>query len=239
MIPSLRLLTRFALALALLSLLLPRSASAAQTLAGEMIYFADAARFTDCASGRSYPISMEGDFLKMQEAYRLAAKAPGAPVYVTFEGLVAPRPRMEGEGKQDAVIVRRFLAASPQRSCARATASLENTHWRIVRLGDSAIPAAPGEREPHLLLSDEHGQKRASATVGCNQIVGGFIAAGASLRFTQSASTRMACPPPLDVWERKLIEALAATRQSRVTGNTLEFLNAAGAPVALFEAVYF
>ena len=238
MIQIQRPLTRLALALALLAPVLPDRAGAAERLSGEMIYFADVARFTDCASGRSYPISTEGDFLKLQEAYRLAAKAPGAPIYVTFEGALAPRPRMEGEGQQATVIVRRFLGASPQRSCARAhaAATLENTHWRIVKLGDQPIAAAPGGREPYLLLREDKGQKRVSATVGCNQIIGGFVSSGGSLRFSQSASTMMACPPPLDVWERKLIDALTATRESRISGATLEFLDATGAPVAVFEA---
>jgi heat shock protein HslJ len=78
-----------------------------------------------------------------------------------------------------------------------------------------------------------------SATLGCNQIVGGFVLSKDDLRFTQSASTLMAGPPPLDAWERELIEALAATRQSRIVGNTLEFLDASGAPVAVFDAVRF
>jgi copper homeostasis protein (lipoprotein) len=33
------------------------------SLRGMFLYFADAARFTDCASGRSWPVAMEGDFL--------------------------------------------------------------------------------------------------------------------------------------------------------------------------------
>jgi len=64
---------------------------------GEMRYMADAALFTDCRTGRTLPIAMEADYLKMERAYLKAVVEPGAPMYVTFEGFIVPRPKMEGE----------------------------------------------------------------------------------------------------------------------------------------------
>jgi heat shock protein HslJ len=92
-----------------------------------------------------------------------------------------------------------------------------------VKVGDQTIAAVPGAGEPYLLMREECGQKRVLATVGCNQTVGGFVSSKDSLRFTQSASTMMASPPPLDLWERKLIDALTSTRQSRIAGSRLDF----------------
>jgi heat shock protein HslJ len=86
-------------------------------LAGEMIYMADAARFTDCLSGRSYPVAMEGDFVSMERAYLKAAKQPGAPVYMTFAGAISDRPKVDGEGTERTVVVSRFIAAQPDQRC--------------------------------------------------------------------------------------------------------------------------
>ena len=48
----------------------------------------------------------------------------------------------------------------------------------------------------------------------------------------------MACPEPLDAWERQLGAALAATASWRIDGQTLELLDGAGNPLALLQAVY-
>ncbi|HET9063560.1 MAG TPA: META domain-containing protein [Candidatus Binatia bacterium] len=96
----------------------PRSQrSASSPLAGELRYMADAARFTQCSSGRSYPVAMEADFASLERAYLDAVSEPAAPLYVTFEGSIADRPRMEGEGTEPTVVVDRFLAVSPGKRC--------------------------------------------------------------------------------------------------------------------------
>ena len=208
---------------------------------GELRYMADAALLTDCKSGTSYPVAMEADWIAMERAYLENAREPGGPLYVTFEGSIATRPKMEGDGSEAAVIVRRYINAWPDMRCERAMvdASLTNTYWRIVRLGDETVSAAEGRREPHLLLraESEYGQYR--ATVGCNQMQGGYAIDGASLRFTPGPTTLMACPPPLDELERGLVETLTATSRWQVMANTLELYDDTGAPLALFEAVYF
>ena len=48
----------------------------------------------------------------------------------------------------------------------------------------------------------------------------------------------MACPPPLDDWERRLAEVLSQTAGWRIDGQTMELLDAQGEPLALFQAVY-
>jgi len=210
-------------------------------LAGEMVYMADAARFTECLTGRNYPIAMEGDFVKMQRGYQQSVSEPGAKLYVTFEGSIRDRPKMEGAGTERAVVVRRFINVWPQERCERAMADspLTNTYWRIVRLGGEPVRAVEGQREPHLILRKGNGRSVITATVGCNRMTGGYSVAGETLTFTDLASTKMACPPPLDALEKKLAEALTGSRRLHIKGPTLEFVDETGAPVALFEAVYF
>jgi uncharacterized lipoprotein NlpE involved in copper resistance len=55
-------------------------------LGGEMTYMADSPRFTECLTGRSYPIVPGSEALRLQPAYLANIKEPGAKVYVSFEG---------------------------------------------------------------------------------------------------------------------------------------------------------
>lgn len=209
-------------------------------MGGEMTYLADAARFTDCASGASVPIAMESDFIRMQQVYRQSAGEPGAALYVTFEGSLANRPKMEGAGLEQNAIVGRFIHAWPNQNCerSRADAPPMNTYWRIVGLRGQPVGPAESQREPHLLLRDADGRQSYSATVGCNQMSGGLTLAGKSIRFSSGISTLMGCPPPLDVLEQSLGQALTTTRRWQIKGNTLELLDAEGTQTALFEAVH-
>ena len=93
----------------------------ALTLGGEMRYMADAATFVECLTGRRYPIAMEGAFRDLQAGYREAVSEPGAALYVTLDGSIVERPKMEGAGTQPTVVVTRFIKAWPGQSCQRAT----------------------------------------------------------------------------------------------------------------------
>jgi heat shock protein HslJ/uncharacterized lipoprotein NlpE involved in copper resistance len=211
-------------------------------LGGEMSYQADSPRFTECLTGRSYPILPGSQALLLQRAYLAAITRPGEALYASFEGTITRRPAMDdGERLEPVVVVDRFVGTWPGQTCSRgrADASLLNTYWRIVRLQDEALGTMPGRREPHLVLRASADAGRYSATVGCNQLNGRFGTAGDRLSFAHAASTRMACPPPLADLERRLGEVLAAVRQWRILGNTLSLQNGQGDDLALLEAVYF
>jgi heat shock protein HslJ len=208
-------------------------------MGGEMVYQAGATRFTDCASGASYPIAMEGDFVALQRAYLDGATKPGAPLWVTFEGIVQDRPRMEeGTGEEPTVVVHRFFDVWPRQGCerARVQAPLPNTMWRIVRLGDQAVSPETGARQPYLLLRAVDGQQTYAATVGCNQLLGSWSGDGGAIAFRGGASSLMACPPSLDELERRLADALARARRWQIVGNVLGVQDETGDWLAWFEA---
>ena len=94
------------------------------------------------------------------------------------------------------------------------------------------------EREPHLVLetSDPPAYR---ATVGCNRMRGSYGLYGETLTFSPAAATMMACPEPLDGFERGLGDALAEATGFAVEGETLILKNAEGDPLAIFTAVYF
>lgn len=204
-------------------------------MGGDVVVQGDAVGFTDCLTGRRFAVAAEGARDRLLQAHSDAGRAAGRPLYVTLEGTLTPR------GGERVLVVDRFVNAWPQQTCerARAPAALENTYWRLVRLGGVPLAAVAGRREPHLILRAVDGQRRYAATVGCNQMVGGYTLDGGALRFTAGASTLMACPDPLGEREKALQAALAETRAWRITANTLEVGDSAGRPLALFEAVYF
>ncbi len=210
-------------------------------LGGEMTYLADSARFTECLTGRNYPLVPGAEALHLERAYLANAGEPGAPLYVTFDGTITKRPAMEGDRIENAVTVDRFVGVWPNQRCerARADASLVNTYWRFVQMKGNAVKVAPERREPHLLLRQTGERPGFAATVGCNQLVGAFAATDRELSFGQGATTLMACPPPLDEMEKTLAEVLVAVRRWQIRGSTLTLQDQAGNILALLEAVYF
>lgn len=211
----------------------------AALMGGEMTYMADAARFFDCKSGKSYPIAMEADFVAMQRSYMDRVTSPGGRLFVTFEGSIADRPRMEGTGNEPTVVVSSFVDTWPNQNCERsqANASLANMYWRITQLGGKPV-ATPtgGQKEPQLVLRDADGKQTYSATVGCNQMNGSFSVKGDAITFAQGMQTLMACVEPFDTMERQLGNAINGTRRWRILGNTLEMRDETGSRLALFEA---
>jgi heat shock protein HslJ len=220
------------------------SAPVGAAVAGDLTYLADAAMLTECATGKRHPVAMEGDWLRMERGYRAAAPAPGAPLHVSFEGGLEQRPKMEGTGTAPTWVVRRFIHTWPGERCerARADANLANTYWRVVALGGEDVPRpADGRREAQLRIRaprNDAPRGEYTATAGCNTSNGRYAVDGRSLRFAPGATTRMACPPPLDALERRLADTLARTATWRIEANTLELFDAGGASLGLFLAVY-
>lgn len=210
------------------------------TLQGEVIYMADAALFTECVSGRAYPVAFEDAWIDAERRYLDNRAEPGAPLLMTWQVRIAPRPPMEGEGRVMTAIPQDVIAVHPGETCARerAPAALTGTYWRIERLDGETLTPRPDTREPHLVLRAE--EDRFRATVGCNQVLGRYAAAdkGTGLHFEPGPMTLMACPVPLDRWERALTEVLAATESHQITGSTLILRGAGGVELAVARAVY-
>lgn len=207
-------------------------------LLGMMTYIADAPTFTECVTGRVYPISTEGDYLALERAYLEARAEPGNPLRVHVEGGLAERPAMEGLDKMH-LIVDRFIKTEPAESCETpmSNASLTNTYWRINSLMGAPISAQDNRREPHLVLMDAP-DLRFRATVGCNHLIGSYTHTDGQLTFGGAASTRMACPPPLDVMERQMVDMFSAVRQFRLAADRLDLMDDAGFVLAELSAVY-
>lgn len=207
-------------------------------LRGMLTYVADEARFTECRTGRDYPLIRDGDYSALEHAYLAAGAEAGGPIMASFDGAIVREPADAEPDAGPQVLVERFVGVWPGESCERAVdkATLTNTYWKILRLGDTEIAPGEGRREPNLIL--RAGEPRFTGTVGCNQISGSYTLAGDRLTFGQGAMTRMACPAPLDEWEERLRTVLGAAASWRIDGQTLELVDPDGSPLALFQAVY-
>jgi uncharacterized lipoprotein NlpE involved in copper resistance len=84
---------------------------------GMYTYFADAGRFTECLTRRSWPVAQEQDNAALESAYAKARSRPGEELLVNLEGRVTMRPRMEGEGQHPTLVVERFIGIWPGETC--------------------------------------------------------------------------------------------------------------------------
>lgn len=210
------------------------------TLRGEVRYMADAALYRDCRTGRTYPVAIADAWIDLERAYLTHAPSPGGPLMATFEGRIAARPPMEGDGTVPTVLVDRFEEVWPGERCADASSAaprLLGTYWRIVALAGTAIDPFAGGREAAFAVIDGADGPRFTATVGCNRLGGGVTIDGTALTFGRPMSTMMACPPPLDDQERLLADALQAATTWRLDGTRLE-LRDGQTVLAAFEAAY-
>ena len=208
-------------------------------LRGMLTYTAKEARFTECLTGRDYPLVDDGDYAALEHAYLAAGAEAGGPIMASFDGDIMQVPKADGSGGMlAAVMVDRFVGVWPGETCERTldTAQLTNTYWKILRLGDTEVAAGEGQREPNLIL--RAGDPRFTATIGCDQMTGNYQLNADHLSFGSGVATLMACPPPLDAWEKQLARVLADTARWRIDGQTLELLNSAGTALALLQAVY-
>jgi copper homeostasis protein (lipoprotein) len=204
-------------------------------LRGMYKYLADAGRFRECLTRKNWPVAHEQDNAALESAYSKARRQPGEELLVSLEGRVAMRPKMEGEGQQPTLVVERFIGVWPGETCGArfATEPLENTYWKLTRLGDMPVTVAPQQREPHFILNPT--SRRVGGSGGCNRLTGSYELTGDTLRFGKMAGTMMACVDGMDT-EKAFLDALGQVNKWKIKGQHLELFDAADTLVARFEA---
>lgn len=142
---------------------------------------------------------------------------------------------MEGPGPVPTLVVDRFLRLAPGEECPPRfdNSPLTDTYWKLVALGGEPVAPVEGQPEAHFVLRT--GQGRLAGSDGCNRIVGGYALDGEGIRFSQMASTMMACPQGMDTASR-YAAALEAAVRWRIVGWRPELYDAAGVLVARLEA---
>ncbi len=156
-------------------------------------YFADAGQFTECLTRRKWPVAQEKDNATLESAYTKARLTAGEELLVNLEGQIAMRAKMEGQGVQPTLVVERFIAIWPGETCSArfSSAPLENTYWKLTRLGGKPVTVAPKQREPYFILDNK--SKRIAGFGGCNRFTGTYQQNSDRLAFGKMAMTFMAC----------------------------------------------
>lgn len=111
---------------------------------------------------------------------------------------------------------------------------LTGTKWRLTELNGNPVADKINGKEPFLELQEV--DKRYAASGGCNGIGGQFtLLKNGRIKFSQGMSTMMACEN-MEV-ETQLRNALIATDNYTINGNTLSLNKARMAPLARFQSV--
>jgi heat shock protein HslJ/uncharacterized lipoprotein NlpE involved in copper resistance len=188
----------------------------------------------DCIKGLRFPVVQERDMAALNTAYGTAKPSEGAPLVVEFEGRFARRPKAQGPGDEDVVVVDKFLLVRSGEGCTGSlpVGGLENTYWKLVELDGRSIAIGPGQEEPHLRL--ESVLRKVTVSGGCNNLRGGYQVNQGNLHFTPMAGTKKACPEAVMDQEGALLKALEATTTFRLFNEALE-LYGQGKRLARFE----
>lgn len=202
---------------------------------GLYTYMADAGLFRECLTQLRYPVAQAADNAALERAYSTARQQPGEEVLVKVDGRIAMQPPMEGSGLLPTLVVEKFIAVMPGETCtgAAASATLENTHWRLVEAGGQAVVTPADRREAFFRLDPLGNQVQGFA--GCNQFGGSYKVEGRTLRFDQVRMTMMACTDQNNP-EQNFTRAINSAAGYKISGNNLELLDASGAVLARFEA---
>ena len=207
-------------------------------LRGMYVYMADAAVFSECLTGKRFPVRLERNHSALERAYLAARRAPGEPLLVTFDGRFVEAAAEPGAPLREQVVVERFDRIGPGATCgprSPAQAALLETYWRPVEIESKPVVIRPGTREPHFVLTAAGNRVR--GFTGCNNFAGGFEQGVDGFHFKALAATRMACRPDNDL-EARFLSAVNATTSQQVVGETLELRDGDGKLRMRLEARY-
>ena len=141
----------------------------------------------------------------------------------------------EAEDKPVALLMQRMRGAPTTRSAEPSTGALENTYWKLTRLGNDSITVTPRQPEPHLVLHP--GPHRVTGSGGCNRFSGIYKVEGDGLMLGEMAGTMMACLEGAET-EQRFLTALANVKGWRITQGNLELLDSGGTVLARFVSVF-
>lgn len=205
-------------------------------MAGKYRYLAGAGRYRECLTGLDMPVAAEEDNRVLEEAYLAAREQPGEALRVNLEGRIEQRAPVEGSGPVLTLVPERFIGVWPDQDCPVqvSAATLQNTYWRVIFLGNSAAKRFENQREPHLIFR-ESGELTGSD--GCNRLSGHYQSGtDGHMVFQDIAATSRMCAHGMEQ-ARDFSDALAHSKHVRIIGQHLEVLDTEGNLLMRLEAV--
>lgn len=128
-----------------------------------------------------------------------------------------------------------FTQCKSTKQTSIATATLDNTYWKLSEMNGMPVITPADAREVHIILSKVDGNNQLKGFAGCNTVAGSFKTEGSALSFT-AITTRMFCQDRMEV-ENFLTTTLSETDSYKIEGTVLE-LYKGNTFLAKFEAVY-
>lgn len=115
-----------------------------------------------------------------------------------------------------------------------ADQELTGKKWKLVEMAGRPVSNAAGEQDYFIMLDAD--ENRINGFAGCNNFFGNFeLAEGLRIKFSQIASTMMACPDMNT--EKELFQILETVDNYSVRNDILELNKARMMPMARFELV--
>ncbi len=201
------------------------------TLQGTYSYLADAALFTECGTGVSYPVAADGDAAALESAYLELQAGPGDPLLVGVRGYVALRQGADG-GTAPTLVVKAFEKVFIGQGCEAGPggSSLAGSEWTAVTLMGSDVQF---EDPPTLLLD---GEGRLVGWSGCSDFTGSYDLVGGRLRFVVVSPPQGPCTGSRGSREAAFLEVLERTRAYAIGGDTLRLRGESGSLGAFLES---
>jgi len=111
--------------------------------------------------------------------------------------------------------------------------TLQDINWRLVQLRDTVSSEdADPFRQPALMFLPEG---RVAGSDGCNRLMGGYHEQGQQLRFTQLASTLMACVDGMETAD-KFNRLITEVRRYHIKEGVLELFSDSGELLMRFHS---
>lgn len=206
-------------------------------------YMADAALFKECLTGKYYPVAFEADNVALEKAYLKDTNGTGDFLKVELKGKIVKRPKMEGEGEEDTLLVERFIRMEGKKDCSEhhENVPLINNYWKLIVLNGESVHTEENEREAHILLkAGFNGVGELKMVTACGIVIGNYKIKDQNIEMKfkeRDLSEEKTCKD--NVMEGRFLDALTSTKYWKTEGETLQLLDETDTILAEFKAVFF
>jgi copper homeostasis protein (lipoprotein) len=201
---------------------------------GLYVYYADSARFTDCATQESLPVAANAGGLELERSYLGARQEALQPLLVEVIGRVEVLPGMEEGTRLPHLVVDQLIRVADESRCPGTDTTFTDTHWQLRQLGDDTTLVDSGRRPAHLIFDD---RGAVYGHTGCNTLRGSYRQEDGVLTLSRIAVTQKACPDGAD-YEGPFLAKLSSVAGFVKDGGRLQLTDATGTTLAVFEAVF-
>jgi len=213
-----------------------------KVMEGMYKYMADAALFKECTTGKYFPVAFEADNQALEEAYLKEVNASGEFLKVEIKGKIVKRPKMDGVGEEETLLVERFIRTHGKKSCEEQHVNVPiiNNYWKLLTLHGKKVEVLKGQREAHILL------KKGLNAVGtlkvvssCNVFKGTYKIDAMNIKLEVEPLEREPKACNNNESEENFLAALKNVHYWSIKGEHLKLMDERDNILAEFKAIFF